>query len=102
MPPRPNLGPPSPQPIIIYSGPATPTAYDPNWQYFTNLTPDQIAWFQAQPEWQNFLAAVALSPTTATAAMPVATVNAALQAAGKALATTPLPLPPTFQVIPNA
>lgn len=67
-----------------------PLAYDVNWQYFTNLTSAQIEWFQAQPEWQNFLTYVTMSPTTATAATPIATVDSALQAAGKVLATTPL------------
>lgn len=33
-----------------YSGPPVPTAYDPNWQKYTNLTKPQIAWFQAQPQ----------------------------------------------------
>ncbi len=36
---------------VLYSGPAVPIAYDANWQLFTDLTKDQIAWFQAQPEW---------------------------------------------------
>lgn len=30
---------------------ATPTVYDPNWQYYTNLTPNQIAWFSSQPQY---------------------------------------------------
>lgn len=46
----------APQPKMIYDGPEVPTAFDPNWQYFTNLTPNQIAWFQAQPEWNSFVA----------------------------------------------
>lgn len=46
----------------MYSGPEIPTAFDPNWQSFVNLTPDQIAWFQAQPEWRNFLASAELNP----------------------------------------
>lgn len=80
---RPTNIPFLPQKPRVYSGPDTPAAYNEDWQYFTNLTPDQIAWFQAQPEWQNFLAYVALSPFTATAAVPVAVVNATLQAAGQ-------------------
>lgn len=47
---------PSPQPNRIYSGPVVPVAYDSNWQYFTNLTMDQVAWFQAQPEWAAYVA----------------------------------------------
>lgn len=73
---------PSPQPNKIYAGPNVPGAYDSNWQYFTNLKPAQIAWFQAQPEWQNFLAYVALSPKAAAVATPVAVVNSALTAVG--------------------
>lgn len=74
---------PSPQKPTIYSGPNTPTAFDPDWQRFTNLNADQIAWFQAQPEWQNFLAYVALSPATAEASASVSVVNSALQSAGQ-------------------
>lgn len=48
--PLPNYQ-PAPQPNKIYNGPAVPAAYDQNWQLFTNLTPAQVAWFQAQPEW---------------------------------------------------
>ncbi len=44
---------PSPQKPTIYSGPAVPAAYDPDWQYFTNLTPVQIAVFQSFPEWDQ-------------------------------------------------
>lgn len=72
---------PSPQKPTMYSGPDVPTTYDPDWQHFTNLTPGQIAWFQTQPEWQNFLSYVALSPKTATVGVPIAVVNAALAAA---------------------
>lgn len=79
---------PSPQPSLVYGGPAVPTAYDPNWQYFINLTPAQVAWFQSQPEWQNFLAYVSLSPATAEAATPVAVVNTALQTVGQTIAVT--------------
>lgn len=82
------IGPPSPQKPTIYSGPLVPVSYDPDWQYFTNLTSDQIAWFQARPEWQNFLSYVALSPTIATVAAPIAVVNSGLQAAGQ------IPIPP--------
>lgn len=81
-----------PPPIRTYTGSATPAAYDPNWQYFTNLTPDQIAWFQAQPEWQNFLSYRALSPKTTPIGVPVAVVNSALQAVNKTLAITAKPI----------
>lgn len=84
-PPRPHL--PSPQKIKIYSGPDVPTSYDVDWQHFTNLTSAQIAWFKAQPEWANFLAYVALSPTAAVAGAPTKAVNAALQAAGLTIRT---------------
>lgn len=88
---------PSPQPITTYSGPAIPSAYDPNWQYFNNLTSDQIAWFKAQPEWQNFVAYVQLNPTAATinAGVSAATINAALAAAGQ------IPLPPIVVTPPT-
>ncbi len=92
--PGPSLGKPR-----IYSGPDVPTTYNPDWQYFKNLTPAQIGWFQAQPEWQNFLAYVALSPKTATVGVPPAVVNSALQAAGKPVSVTPLPSPPQPLVI---
>lgn len=59
----PDQGPPPPP---RYTGPTIPTAYDPNWQLFVNLTPAQIAWFQAQPEWQTFLTYVAQNPAQAT------------------------------------
>ena len=52
--------------VRIYTGPDIPTAYDPAWQYFTNLTSDQVSWFQAQPEWQNFLSYVAIDKSAAT------------------------------------
>lgn len=79
---------PTIEPNRTYSGPDVPIAYDQNWQYFTNLTKDQIAWFQAQPEWANFKAYVALSPKTATVGVPTAVVNAALQAVGQPLAVS--------------
>lgn len=71
---------PSPPVNRTYSGPAIPAAYDPNWQLYNNLTADQIARFQAQPEWQNFVSWVALSPSTATVNADVteATISAAL------------------------
>lgn len=75
--PRPIQNPnykPSPQPNRIYSGPEVPTAYDPNWQLFTNLTPNQIAWFQSQPEWGDFVSWVA-------AVGPDATTNSEVSAA---------------------
>lgn len=78
-----NLGPrrnivSSPQKPTIYSGPTIPLVYDIDWQHFTNLTKDQIAWFQAQPEWQDFLSYVALSPKAASAAAPIAVVKSSL------------------------
>lgn len=84
--------PPYIQPDRRYLGPSVPVAYDAGWQLFTNLTPAQIAWFQAQPEWQNFLAYVAISPATAVAAISVAAVNTALQAAGKTPAVAKITL----------
>lgn len=91
----PRRFPPSPQPVTIYSGPTVPTAYDSNWQYFTNLTLDQIAWFQAQPEWAAFLAYVALSPKTATPATPAVVVSGALSIAGNSPTQTALFVPPS-------
>lgn len=76
----------NPPPPIIYTGPDVPTVYDSGWQFYTNLTSAQIAWFQSQPEWQNFLAYVALSPSTSVAGAPVDVVNAALQNARQTLA----------------
>lgn len=73
--PEPN---PSPQKLRVYTGPPTPIAYDDNWQFFTNLTSDQVAWFQAQPEWVNYLAYVALSPNTAQAGAPASVVSSTL------------------------
>ena len=61
---------PSPQIPTIYTGPDIPTAYDANWQYFTNLTSDQIAWFQAQPEWAAFVATQPATPFSATQMNP--------------------------------
>ena len=84
---------PSPQPQTVYSGPDVPTAYDPNWQYLKNLIADQIAWYMRQPEWQNFQTYASLFPKIATPGVPVAVVNAALQAVGKPIATKSLPSP---------
>ncbi len=44
---------PSVQKPTIYTGPDLPITYDPDWQYFTNLTAAQIAAFQAFPEWEQ-------------------------------------------------
>lgn len=82
---------PSPPINRTYIGPDVPVAYQDGWQYFNNLTADQIAWFQAQPEWQNFLSYVALSPQTATVATPVAVVNSVLATVSPPL-TSPLAL----------
>lgn len=93
MPPRELPGyQPSPQLNRTYSGPAVPTAYDVNWQIYTNLTPDQIAWFQAQPEWANFVAWVALNPAQATGqpwAPSPTEISTILQTAGRTVSTAP-------------
>lgn len=83
---------PSPQPVRIYSGPIVPNAYDPNWQYFTNLTKDQIAWFQAQPEWSDFVAYVAAAGPSATinANVTTATINATISAGAVKLNVGPI------------
>jgi hypothetical protein len=47
---------PSPQKPTIYTGPTIPAVYNPDWQYFTNLTSAQIAAFQAFPEWAAYVA----------------------------------------------
>lgn len=33
-----------------YKGPALPEAYNPNWQLYTNLTKEQVRFFQSTPE----------------------------------------------------
>jgi len=38
------------RPERLYTGPAVPATYDPTWQGYTNLTPAQIAAFQAMPQ----------------------------------------------------
>lgn len=65
---------PSPQKARSYNGPDIPQSYDPDWQHFTNLTKDQIAWFQAQPEWSDFISYV-------SAAGPAAMINSAVSVA---------------------
>lgn len=35
---------------------ALPTTWDAGWQLYTDLTKEQIAAFQAMPEWQIFVA----------------------------------------------
>jgi hypothetical protein len=57
-------------PIPLYTGPTVPSAYDAGWQRFTNLTQDQIAWFQAQPEWKAFVATQPAQPFTAAQMNP--------------------------------
>jgi hypothetical protein len=57
-------------PFRTYAGPAVPTSYDPSWQLFVNLTPAQIAAFQAFPQdltkyvgirrWQTEIAGITL------------------------------------------
>lgn len=84
-PPRlvsPGVAPPPP-PAQIYTGPLVPVAYDDNWQHFINLTPEQIAWYEAQPEWQNFCSYVALVPEAASVAMPAEVVAASLDIMGQ-------------------
>ena len=61
---------PSPQKPVIYTGPAVPATWDPDWQHFKNLTPAQIAWFQAQPQWAAFVATQPANPFTATQMNP--------------------------------
>jgi hypothetical protein len=61
---------PSPQKPTVYNGPVVPVAYDPDWQHFKNLTPAQIAWFQAQPEWAAFVAMQPATPFTAVQMNP--------------------------------
>lgn len=68
---------------------AMPQVYDPDWQRYTDLSPTQVEWFRAQPEWANFLALVALSPKTAAAGIPPAAVDAALAVAGQPLTSIP-------------
>lgn len=74
-----TIPPPSLQPTI-YGGSAVPGGYNQYWQYFTNLTPAQVAQFQSMAEWHNFLAYVALHPTTAFVGMSPAAVSTALAA----------------------
>lgn len=31
-----------------------PSAYDPTWQGYSNLTPAQQAWFRSQPQWLTY------------------------------------------------
>ena len=55
--------PPSVKPPLLYQSPpgsggndgALPTAYDPKWQFWTNLTPAQIEKFQSFPEWAAYI-----------------------------------------------
>lgn len=68
----------TPAPIISNLNGAIPTAYDPNWQTYTDLTREQILAFQSMPEWQNFLSFVAMSPSTATTGVSTTVVDAAL------------------------
>jgi hypothetical protein len=39
-----------PQAPKLYTGPPVPTAYDPQWRTYTNLTPAQIDAFKSMPE----------------------------------------------------
>lgn len=62
---------------------ATPTVYDPSWQTYTNLTPNQTAWFSSQPQflifyaqnkrWQKEVASGPLSVTLSSATVVVNT-----------------------------
>lgn len=60
----------APQPITLFESPpgsggndgAMPTSYNFNWQFFTNLTTSQIAWFRAQPDWAAFVTQVNANP----------------------------------------
>lgn len=87
-----------PPPTVSGLNGAMPTVYNVKWQTFTDLTPAQVDWYRAQPEWQNFMAWVALDPPNATIhanAPDMATIIAALQAANQPIAVNPTPLPPT-------
>lgn len=44
-------GPAARNPANQYDGPSTPTAYDPRWQFYSNLTAAQQQWFRSQPQW---------------------------------------------------
>lgn len=39
-----------------HNDPSIPTVYDPQWQFYVDLTPDQIAAFQSMPEWAIYCA----------------------------------------------
>lgn len=54
-----------PQPPPKYGSDKIPTAYDANWQFYVDLTLEQIAAFQAMPEWAAY---VATQPVTDWAA----------------------------------
>lgn len=45
------------QPVVIpkRNDPTIPTAYDPQWQFYVDLTPAQIAAYQAMPEWAAYV-----------------------------------------------
>jgi hypothetical protein len=62
-----------PPPPKLYTGPTVPIAYDPAWQTYTNLTPAQIAAFQAFPQdllkyasSRRWLAETSVLPVTVT------------------------------------
>lgn len=44
-----RLAPAGPR-VNLYNGPTIPVTYDPDWQLFTNLTPEQVIAFQNMPE----------------------------------------------------
>lgn len=60
--------------------PSIPTIYDQNWQFYVDLTPAQIAAYQAMPEWATY---VATQPVTDWVAR-----QAAIDAATAAKAAT--------------
>jgi hypothetical protein len=76
-----QLPPVSPQAPTFFQSPpgsggndgAMPLAYEPLWQYFTNLTPAQIAAFQAMPEWTAFVAKVQADPSGTSIPVPAPT-----------------------------
>lgn len=76
-----NYRPPVVNPVTLFQSPpgsggndgAMPLSYDMRWQYFTNLTPDQIGWFKAQPEWATFMAAQQADPSRTSIPAPIPT-----------------------------
>ena len=79
-------------PSKLYTGPAAPTAYDPQWRTYTNLTSAQVEAFKAMPETCQQVArdlrhgqVLGVMPKI-TPDMTLAQVQAALDAAKTAIA----------------